>query len=527
MSVSPDAFNLPELSRLLLAQLTDGLSSREHLRLESLLESNAAARAVYLDYMHDSAVMRQVLHADQPDEAEVELHDKQSIWTAAYDMLIQPIFLSVLVSGLVITIGVLSLALIAAPDWRADDGGAPPYEFVARIERTSGARWSAASDIVPNRVTDLLAGEPVELLAGLAELHFRDGAVVLLEAPARFTPQTRNSGELLRGQLTAQVPAEAVGFTINTGRVRVVDLGTEFGVAANESGATDVSVVSGEVELYPPDEAATGGAIRVTRITAGQSVRIDAAGLRRVDPAAMPRFTRRLPGRAAVQHQRTGPPAEIRFVGKQLNLTAFRTPSVPKLHDADGDGVYGTAGYYFFNMGSEPQRRNEAFSQRARISLPRFVVAVRPESNTGSAGGFGYLSIDDPQADFTGDVPEIESGVAALPIEYVSLEREQNLFAIVLGDSLPEQGFRIGVLSDNLRSRNMPQAIRLSGAGGDSGPIRVDGDLNQQGDWFFFDVTDALSGDVLTISIDNRGTERASKTLGGLVFDVRPLPTTN
>lgn len=522
MNASSQAFDRPELSQLLLAQLTGGLSAQQHHRLEALLESNAAARAVYLDYMHDAAVMRQVLLADEADDSDVDLPDRWSIWSAAYDMLIQPMALSVLVSGLVITTVVLSLALITAPEWRTAGNGEPSYEFVASIKRTSGARWSAASDVAPNRVTDLLAGDSVELLAGHAELHFRDGAIVLLEAPARFTPQTSNSGELLRGKLTAQVPAEAVGFTINTSRVRVVDLGTEFGVAAEESGDTDVTVVSGEVELHPQGDGAAGGEDRPMRVAAGQSVRIDAAGVRRVDGAAARQFTRRLPGRAAVQRVRSGPPAEIRFVGEQLNLTAFRTPAVPKQYDADGDNIYGTAGYYFLNMGAQPERRNESFDRRARGELPSFITAIRPLNATASAGGFGYLQIDDPRANTAEVVADIESGVAALPIGDVSLEREQAMIAIVVGEPLPRQGFRLGVFTDNINQRNMPAAIRITGGGGDSGLVTVNHDANQQGDWFFFDVTAAQPGDVLRISINNRGTERANKTLGGLVFDVPP-----
>lgn len=98
---------------------------------------------------------------------------------------------------------------------------------------------------------DRLGDEVVRLFGGRIELTFDDGAKVTLDGPVEFRPMTSGRMQLRRGRLMAAVPQEAIGFTVSTPTSQVVDLGTEFEVAVKETGASDVVVKKGEIEVMP------------------------------------------------------------------------------------------------------------------------------------------------------------------------------------------------------------------------------------------------------------------------------------
>jgi len=76
---------------------------------------------------------------------------------------------------------------------------------------------------------------------------------------------------LLAGEVRAEVPEAAVGFTIHTPGGKVVDLGTEFIASVNREGQTEVSVVKGEVEVPDGDGV-------VHRLTTGKALALDRRG---------------------------------------------------------------------------------------------------------------------------------------------------------------------------------------------------------------------------------------------------------
>ena len=76
-------------------------------------------------------------------------------------------------------------------------------------------------------------------------------AKVILAAPASFEISDAGHGFLRMGSLTATVPHEDAGFTIDTPSARVVDLGTEFGVAVEKTGQSEIHVFVGSVTVEP------------------------------------------------------------------------------------------------------------------------------------------------------------------------------------------------------------------------------------------------------------------------------------
>jgi hypothetical protein len=104
---------------------------------------------------------------------------------------------------------------------------------------------------------NLQIGSVLKIDRGLAEIHFQCGARVLLEGPSVLELISGKSARLASGKLTARVPPAAAGFEIVSPQGKVIDLGTEFGIAS-DSRSTEIYVFEGKVEAHPA-EAGTAG----------------------------------------------------------------------------------------------------------------------------------------------------------------------------------------------------------------------------------------------------------------------------
>ena len=195
---------------------------------------------------------------------------------------------------------------------------------IATLIAASGCRWESSS--LPTVTGARLTRGTLHLAEGLAELRFASGAVVVLEGPTIFELATADHTHLHRGRLTARVPPAAIGFRVDTPAASVVDLGTSFGLRIDESGATEVHVFTGLVELRPlppvshsdpdadndepaeqpadesapasPSSATLRAATTLRRLTAGQAVAMhagQAAEAWRDVPLAPTQFAHRVP----------------------------------------------------------------------------------------------------------------------------------------------------------------------------------------------------------------------------------------
>lgn len=116
----------------------------------------------------------------------------------------------------------------------------------ATLTKLENPIWER-DDNVGSRVGD----DVVRLFGGTIELTFDDGAVVTLQGPVEFQARATDQLHLRRGQVSATIPRPAIGFTVLTPTSEVVDLGTEFDVSVKDSGASDIVVRKGEVEVAP------------------------------------------------------------------------------------------------------------------------------------------------------------------------------------------------------------------------------------------------------------------------------------
>lgn len=131
--------------------------------------------------------------------------------------------------------------------WVAGPGGSgAPLATVASADR---AEWAKAGKAVE--------GEPIgrerrQLLSGFVSLSAPGGVELAIEAPASFRFLSETRLHLEAGQLSAQVPETAHGFTVETPEGEIIDLGTRFGVSVSGRGV-EAHVFEGSVEVNHPN----------------------------------------------------------------------------------------------------------------------------------------------------------------------------------------------------------------------------------------------------------------------------------
>ncbi|MAT67983.1 MAG: hypothetical protein CMJ58_00490 [Planctomycetaceae bacterium] len=239
----------------LAADLHDGLLDAAGLeRLRGLLAKDAASRDVYVDYtaLHVLLASRHEPALQAASAMEIAVRDESSDFalkeeptSAVRTVATLPIAFRSR-HRLMKLVALAAMLLVAAtlPWWL---GSSAQPKFVAVLTDTSGAEWFAnPPGVAPTR---LAAGCRLQLTAGLAELTFSSGAVVVIKGPAELELVSPMCVRAARGAVRARVGSDATGFVIQTPTADVVDLGTEFGVDVNEVGATDVVVFDGAVVL--------------------------------------------------------------------------------------------------------------------------------------------------------------------------------------------------------------------------------------------------------------------------------------
>lgn len=220
--------------RELCSRLLDGeFNVEDRARLEALVLGDPALRRLYVEILHQHAVLRQ----SAPRLGDVSLAE---VLQTLPD---EPI-----------------ARVIRFPSWPLQIAAAlalgvaiwlfvprPAEKPLATLVETNGARWDNSS--LPTTPGSPLKAGRLRLESGVARLVFQSGAEVSLEGPAELELQGPNACFLHSGALTAHVPEQAHGFTVATANAQLIDHGTDFGISADLGGRGQVQVLKGEVEL--------------------------------------------------------------------------------------------------------------------------------------------------------------------------------------------------------------------------------------------------------------------------------------
>jgi hypothetical protein len=286
----------------LLSELADGeLDDGSREELSTILRADDRALAFYYEWIS----LHALLHLDltQGGADVVALRNATDPRTTQ-----PPVWRLVLLSSLP---GVLAACLLLAIIGRGHFS-APDVESIARFEREQALKrfrtptektvavLSEASEPVwigddGPQVGAGLPARHLSLEAGVVQLEFVSGSIVVLEGPAEIDLVSPMQIDCQKGRLRVCVPSQAHGFTIDTPTQRTIDLGTEFAVNVTDQNLTEIHVIDGEVEVHPLERKPTNNAsppatprgfnaAARTRLTVGMGMRAEGDS----EPTAMP-----------------------------------------------------------------------------------------------------------------------------------------------------------------------------------------------------------------------------------------------
>jgi hypothetical protein len=172
-----------------------------------------------------------------------------------------------------------------------DTRPSPGMNFVGRITAMVDCQWADKSEAAINGAHVPL-GRKYALSSGFMEITYDSGAKVLLQGPVTYEVESSAGGYLSVGKLTAKLEqkSEVRGqrsesanqkseirnhqFAVRTPTATVADLGTEFGVEVQASGATATHVYRGIVEVRPATEGAVSSG-QAVRLAENESLRVE------------------------------------------------------------------------------------------------------------------------------------------------------------------------------------------------------------------------------------------------------------
>jgi hypothetical protein len=163
-----------------------------------------------------------------------------------------------------------------------------------------------------NRLGQVLRdGDVIDIRSGLAELRFDSGARLIVRGSTALEIASAKSCNLQRGELVARLDEAGAGFTVTADSLRVVDLGTAFGVRRRAVDDIQLEVFDGQISVYDTaDRPMAAAAEAIGTLKQGQMA---TASLRngslsetfRVGASPSGEFVRDMPPGAARFHPRS------------------------------------------------------------------------------------------------------------------------------------------------------------------------------------------------------------------------------
>lgn len=207
--------------------------------------------------------------------------------------------------------------------------------------RVESGEWRANPEIPKSRNPEISVslGDKYRLASGFMEITYDTGAKVLLEAPCTYEIESARGGYLAIGKLTAKVESQESRdqsqtkirehsrlltldsglFAVRTPTAIVIDLGTEFGVEVEKSGATRSHVFQGRIELRSQKDSrglTAPGELpvdHVIQLSAGESARVERGRNRAIaitrEPGQPGKFVRRIPSSLILHPSSLGRPS--------------------------------------------------------------------------------------------------------------------------------------------------------------------------------------------------------------------------
>jgi hypothetical protein len=254
-----------EQLREVLVHLSDGgLSESDAQRLNDLLRGDPEACELYLNHVALEAQLQREF-GGAPAELAPGFPPAPAHSEAARKVVAFPMWLRYAAAA-ALAVCATWLAMV----WRGggDKTVAVSEAWIATVLLAEDCEWMQPRALHEGQ---RLAAGALRLARGTAVLRFDGGAELVLRGETELDLQSATQAKLLSGDVTVRAPDEAAGFKLHTPASELTDLGTEFAVKVDRSGATELHVLEGEV-AYAPDAKTTG-----TVLNAGKALRFDRA----------------------------------------------------------------------------------------------------------------------------------------------------------------------------------------------------------------------------------------------------------
>lgn len=214
-----------ELKELADGYISDNLTDAEMAVLENRLRSDEQARLEFLAYLEVHAGLGWY---HRGTEQQIHLRNEPKIHVVDFRRYLLPI------AALVALLAVLGFLFLrpATDDTIVVVKASLHGQWLNGVEVETGSRLSAGS---------------WELQSGLVELETGTGTTLLLEGPASIELNDKLHARLISGNLVVRMPKGKSGFVVDMPRMKITDLGTEFGVSVSADGESRVQVYDGKV----------------------------------------------------------------------------------------------------------------------------------------------------------------------------------------------------------------------------------------------------------------------------------------
>ncbi|MCH1509395.1 MAG: hypothetical protein L7T84_09345 [Akkermansiaceae bacterium] len=254
--------NLSELESKILKMLDGELPVEGVTVLEEELLANAESRGSYqkLARLHSALEIRDESRAAIANTKIVPIERVM----ARQRRRIVKIALSA--TAAIVLVSVVVLSLMKVPD-------AP----IASFRTSPGSLFTLTHEVVDGEEVpegqELAVGSRLLVQRGTVEGVFQSGVRVVVEAPCDIRVLAGDRVALGGGVAWFEVPEEAVGFSVETEQLTVIDLGTAFGIDALAGEAHEVHVTRGAVEVTSRVEG-----VEAQTLQEGEARRVDALG---------------------------------------------------------------------------------------------------------------------------------------------------------------------------------------------------------------------------------------------------------
>ncbi|MDA7640453.1 FecR domain-containing protein [Opitutaceae bacterium] len=257
-----------EFETLLAGLVEETLTQEERQRLAELVQSDPALRARYLDHcnMHAALSWEHGVLGNMDFMFEPESEDDRSVVsesTIQWSRWTRPLAWAASIALICGIVWKGALPAARKSQWHSSDS-------IGSVVRKAGGELSVSGlDIQLAQGDSMKVGE-YELTDGIIQFVFENDVEVLVEAPARFRVDSPLLMALHEGRLSAKVPPQGIGFTVETPGSDVIDHGTEFGVEVDSDSQSEIHVFDGVVEVKAREPL-----VESVRLITDQATRVD------------------------------------------------------------------------------------------------------------------------------------------------------------------------------------------------------------------------------------------------------------